>query len=492
MARVLHTGDTHLGYRQYHVPERRRDFLAAFEQVASDAIAGDVDAVVHAGDLFHDRRPSLDDVMGALGVLRRLDEADVPFLAIVGNHEAKREAQWLDLYESLGLATRLGAEPVTVGNTAFYGLDFVPRSKREDLAYDFADHDADVAALVAHGLFEPFPHGDWDARDVLASADVRFDAMLLGDDHAPQTKHLEEPHESWLTYCGSTERASAAERDERGYNLVDFDGETGVDVRRRGLDTREFVFVDVELADGEGVERVRERVGEHDLADAVVVVTVTGEGDPVAPAAIEEYGEERDALVTRVTDHREVGAAVDELEVSFADPDAAVQERIRELGLSPAARDVDETIRASTVPDSNLDDRVEEHVRELVDAGRLAQFQPAPAADSAAEEESATSPDGETIDAATESDPGAAATDGDVAATDGEVTPTDEQEEGEKQEEQEEQEEQEKQEKQEEEDDAAIDGEENVVTDAEETATDGTTTDGDEESAGQASMEEYL
>mgnify|MGYP000274209925 CR=1 FL=1 len=32
MTEVLHTGDTHLGYRQYHLPERRRDFQAAFDR----------------------------------------------------------------------------------------------------------------------------------------------------------------------------------------------------------------------------------------------------------------------------------------------------------------------------------------------------------------------------------------------------------------------------------------------------------------------------
>jgi DNA repair exonuclease SbcCD nuclease subunit len=363
MTRVIHTGDTHLGYQQYHRHERREDFLAAFRRVAEDAVTEGVDAVVHAGDLFHDRRPTLPDIMGALSVLRTLEDANIPFLAIVGNHEAKRDAQWLDLFESLGLATRLGAEPVRVGNTAFYGLDFVPRSNRADLAYDFEPRDAEHAALVTHGLFEPFPHGDWDAREVLAESNVVFDAVLLGDDHTPRIKQVEEPVEAWLTYPGSTERASADERDQRGYNVVVFDD--GVDIRRRGLDTREFVFVDVDLGSGEGVERVRERVGQHDVTDAVVVVAIDGEGVPVTPATIEEYGDERGALVTRVTDHREI-ADESEIEVSFADPDEAVRERVRELGLSPAARDIDETIRASKVADSNVADTVEDRVREFV------------------------------------------------------------------------------------------------------------------------------
>jgi len=364
MTRVIHTGDTHLGYKQYHRPERRRDFLESFRQVAADAVDGDVDAVVHAGDLFHDRRPTLPDIMGALSVLRTLDEAAIPFLAIVGNHEAKRDAQWLDLFESLGLATRLGSEPVDVGDVAFYGLDFVPRARREDLECDFESSDATYTALVTHGLFEPFPHGDWDIREVLADSPVAFDAVLLGDDHTPRTKQVEEPHDAWVTYCGSTERASAAEREDRGYNLVTF--EDGVDVRRRGLDTRTFVFVDLELEQDEGIERVRERIGQHDVTDAVVVVSIDGDGEPVTPAAVEEYGDEQGALITRVTDHREI---VDEsgVEVSFADPDEAVRERIRELGLSPAARNIDETIRASKVADSNVADTVQDRVREFVE-----------------------------------------------------------------------------------------------------------------------------
>jgi len=368
MTRVIHTGDTHIGYQQYHVPQRREDFLAAFEQVVADAIEEDADAVVHAGDLFHDRRPTLTDVLGTLSVLEQLDEAEIPLLAVVGNHEAKRDAQWLDLYESLGLAIRLDDEPHVIGDTAFYGLDFVPRSQRDGLEYEFAPHDADHAALVSHGQFQPFDYGTWDATRIVEESTVDFDALLLGDEHKPGTKQVEE---TWLTYCGSTERASADERDDRGYNIVTFDDD--VQITRRGLDTRDFVFVEVELTEGEGLDRVTERIGEHDLDDAVVIVHVDGEGDPITPAGIEEYALERGALVARVTDHREF-ADEREVEVSFADPDEAVRERVRELGLSEAARDIDETIRASKVPDSNVADTVEDRVADLVEDGDLAVF----------------------------------------------------------------------------------------------------------------------
>jgi DNA repair exonuclease SbcCD nuclease subunit len=373
MTRVIHTGDTHLGYQQYHEPQRRADFLDAFRQVAEDAVAEDVDAVVHAGDLFHDRQPQLPDIMGTLSVLRTLDDAEIPFLAIVGNHETKRDAQWLDLFESLGLATRLGDSPVIVGDTAFYGLDFVPRSQRDALDYDFESHDADYAALVCHGLFQPFDHGDWDAEEIVDQSSVDFDALLLGDDHTPKQTQIEE---TWLTYCGSTERASASEREDRGYNVVRFE-DGAVDIRRRGLPTREFVFVDVELGESEGYDRVREQIGQYDLDDAVVMVSIEGDGETLSPARLEEYATDRGALVARVNDRREIEHS-EETTVSFADPDDAVRERITELGLSPAARDLDETIRASKVADSKVTDTVEQRVREFAEEASAEAFETAP------------------------------------------------------------------------------------------------------------------
>ncbi|WP_231183203.1 DNA double-strand break repair protein Mre11 [Haladaptatus sp. DYF46] len=371
MTRVVHTGDTHIGYRQYHSPERRDDFLAAFDRVVEDAIEDEMDAVVHAGDLFHDRRPGLVDLHGTISVLRKLRRADIPFLAIVGNHESTHGQQWLDLFETLGLATRLGPSPVLVGDTAFYGLDHVPVSKRDDLDYEFEAHDADAAALVAHGLFQPFDFGDWDAERVLTEASVDFDAMLLGDNHQSEKERVAD---AWVTYCGSTERASASERDDRGYNIVHF--EEDVTITRRGIPTRDFEYVSVSLAEEDGIDFVREAIREHDVDDAVVLVSIEGEGTDVTPARVEEFATNEGALVARVTDRREIESETEDLSVSFADPDDAVRERVREMGLSETAHAVDEIVRASKVADANVRDAVEEHVSTQI-SETLAAFEPA-------------------------------------------------------------------------------------------------------------------
>ncbi|SIR09849.1 DNA repair exonuclease SbcCD nuclease subunit [Haladaptatus litoreus] len=361
MTRVIHTGDTHIGYRQYHSPERRNDFLSAFDSVVDDAIEDDFDAVIHAGDLFHDRRPGLSDLHGTISVLRKLERAEIPFLAIVGNHESTRGEQWLDLLETLGLATRLGAEPVVVGDTAFYGLDHVPESKRDDLEYDFSPHEQEHSALVGHGLFTPFDFGNWESEVVLSEASVDFDAMLLGDNHKPEKERVDG---TWVTYCGSTERASASERDARGYNIVTFDGD--VALSRRGIETRDFEFISVELKGEEGIDRIRDVVREYDLDDSVALISIEGEGGDVTAARVEEFALDEGALVTRVTDRREIEAEADELSVSFADPDDAVRSRVREMGLSETAHDVDEIVRASKVADSNVRTAVEEHVADRI------------------------------------------------------------------------------------------------------------------------------
>lgn len=377
MTRVIHTGDTHIGYQQYHSPARRADFLGAFEQVIDDAIEMEVDAVIHAGDLFHDRRPELPDLLGTLSALRRLAAAEIPFLAVVGNHESTRGGQWLDLFERLDLATRLGSEPVECGSVAFYGLDHVPVSRRDSLAYEYDAPSADTThtALVGHGLFTPFAHADWDTDTVLDESTVDFDAVLLGDNH---TRGIERIDDTWVTYCGSTERASAAERDGRGYNVVVFDdenpGPSGVEIRQRSIQTRSFVFVSAELNADEGSDRVREQVRQHDLDEAVVIVEILGDGNPVAPADIETFAVDRGALIARVTDKREIDDESD-LSVRFADPDAAVDEHIEELGLSSATLDIDRAVRSADLADANVRETIRRRLGEALETDPAA-FEP--------------------------------------------------------------------------------------------------------------------
>lgn len=362
--RFVHTGDTHIGYRQYGSSTRRKDFLNAFEIVVDDAIDVGVDAFVHAGDLFHNRNPDLPDIIPTIQVLKKLRKAEIPVLAVVGNHERKRDAQWLDLFENLGLVTRLTNSATVIGDTAFYGVDYVPGSRIDDYEYSFEESTSENNVLVLHGRFEPFPYGEWDLEKFLGTG-IDWDAFLLGDYHHFEKERIDGV---WATYCGSTERVSTAERGSRGYNLVEINDD--VNITRRSIPTRDFVYIEVDLSgSSEGTREVVERVREHEVEDSVVIIEIKGESDAnVVQSEVEEEAIDRGAIVARVNDRREINSIQDDVEVSFSDPDEAVKDRIGSMNLSDAARSIDSMVRGEEVADTNVKERVEEIVEGFVDS----------------------------------------------------------------------------------------------------------------------------
>lgn len=424
MAKLLHTGDTHLGFRQYHLDDRRQDFADAFGEVIGSAIEHDVDAVVHAGDLFHTSRPGITPLQTVLTELQRLRNADIPFLLIVGNHERTHDRNWVELLAEVELATRLDAEGTRIDDTTIYGLDFVPPGQRDRLNYDFEPPGTDSSVLVGHGLFKPFAHGDWSTQRILEESPVDFDLMLVGDDHGADYRLVSKKQSTDseqgssgsssngktaqsreripISYAGSTERTKADQRQPRTYSLVTIPKDGDVDpqehIDRQVIDSaREFVYVDVTLNRGDGIETVEQTIRDNvdSLDQAVLKVTLmadedeapipeqsgsteeeSGEGTtdypvheqiPVGP--IENLGTKLGALVTRVSDRRDL--LEDERDyqaVEFADVDAAIEERRQDIVVTQAADQLLElAMNTDQFVDSNIADTAQETVTALIE-----------------------------------------------------------------------------------------------------------------------------
>lgn len=365
MVRIIHTSDTHLGYSQYHLSDRQDDFLDAFSQVVDAAIRDDVDVVVHSGDLFHNNRPTPTTIANTVKELQRLSDADIPFLAIIGNHEETSGSQWVDIFKEVELTERLSMDsPVTIDGVCFYGMDYVSQARREALQYEFGvDNSCDTNILVGHGLFNPLSQGaTWDAKEVLSRANIEFDAFLLGDDHTPKTQELDG---TLTTYAGSTERTASDQRDPRGYNVIEVT-ENGVTQSRELLNTRPFVYIDdIVLSDGDDVSVVKNEIDTYDnLNDSIVIVEVDGEGEPIMQAAVEQYVQsERGALKAKFYDRRESDAESASFDVQFADPDRAVEERLREMDLSEFAIELEREVRGDDVAKTTLPDQTQDTVK---------------------------------------------------------------------------------------------------------------------------------
>ncbi|AKB65689.1 metallophosphoesterase family protein [Methanosarcina mazei] len=372
--RILHTADTHLGYRQYHSEVRRQDFFKAFETVIKDAVDMQVDAVVHAGDLFDSRNPTLEDLLETMNVLSRLKVANIPFFGIVGNHESKQSTQWLDLFEEMGLAGRLGKAPKMVGDVAIYGIDSVPKSKIP--LFDYSGFEIPESLpencrklLVMHQIMQPSPFPDWDCAEVIENLPFKADAVLLGDYHEYEKIKV---GESWVTYSGSTERNSASEKEPRSYSIITLSGE-GLEISRRTIPTRNFLFITAKV-DGEEkpFEQIFSAVNEHleEIPESVVFLDVSGDsGSVLSFSEIEEYLLSKGALVAKVKDARiKDGIPEEVIKVAFHDPDRAVAEELRRMSLNDGGLIVDEVIRSPDVPRSRVDEETENRLLGLIEA----------------------------------------------------------------------------------------------------------------------------
>lgn len=381
MTVLLHTSDTHLGYHQYHLRERADDFATAFEQVIDDAIDRGVDGVVHSGDMFHDSNPRIGPLLHAIRQLRRLQAADIPFLTVAGNHDSTRNEQWVSVFTEVADANHLDYEPTVLGDVAVYGQDYVPASRRNQLGYDFEQHDAEHAVLVAHGAFEPLvPHAEWSLPSVLSSSSIGFDVALLGDDHTPA---YEDVGGTFATYPGSTERTATDQRAERGYTIVQFGADAkarderedladvypaGVSFGRIPLDTRPHEYVDIKATEDQDVDAaVRAELRERDLEGAVVAVRIIGEGDPVTVGPLEDFAHDLGAFVARVSDRRQRVSDRVAIDVSFADPEDAVERRRQTLGFSTVVDELEQQARSDTPVDSNLKEEVETDIEARIE-----------------------------------------------------------------------------------------------------------------------------
>src|SRR5690606_36145282 len=114
-AKFLHMADCHLGNRQYNLAERFNDFGRAFFNVINTAIEQQVDFVLLAGDLFHKRAIDALTLNQAMSALERLKHANIPCIAVEGNHERAyfdEQIGWLQFLNLRQLITLLDADYV--------------------------------------------------------------------------------------------------------------------------------------------------------------------------------------------------------------------------------------------------------------------------------------------------------------------------------------------------------------------------------------------
>ncbi|MGD1943905.1 MAG: metallophosphoesterase [Leptolyngbyaceae cyanobacterium] len=127
MARFLHLADIHLGFDRYNSPERTKDFFFALSDALQKyAIAAAVDFVIIAGDLFEHRVIQPAVLNQAQICFQQLQAANIPVLAIEGNHDNTpygTSTSWLKYLSQWGLIRLLEPGNLAAGEPLYSPWD---------------------------------------------------------------------------------------------------------------------------------------------------------------------------------------------------------------------------------------------------------------------------------------------------------------------------------------------------------------------------------
>jgi DNA repair exonuclease SbcCD nuclease subunit len=242
--RILLVADSHLGLDlplRPRIARRRRghDFLANHAAALELALRGEVDLVVHGGDVFHRPRVPASLAHQAYAPLLRVADQGVPVFVVPGNHERSRLPHaGLARHPNLHVFNRARTFTVDVrgARVALAGFPFerAVRARFPELLErtGWQREPAALRLLCVHQCVEGATVGPGDftftaASDVIRACDVPrgLAAVLSGHIHRQQVLTTDlrgRPLAAPVLYPGSIERTSAAEIGEpKGFLVVD-------------------------------------------------------------------------------------------------------------------------------------------------------------------------------------------------------------------------------------------------------------------------------
>jgi exonuclease SbcD len=323
--RVLHLADIHIGMENYGRPDpatglhsRVVDFLKCLSEAVDYALENEVDLAIFAGDAYKNRDPSSTHRREFSRRIKRLADAGVPVVMVVGNHDmpvAEKRASSVDIFRTLDvpnvivtdreelyqIETRHG--PVQVA-TVPYPLRnrLLTRDEFKDMSIEELDNvlreliSENISALAAQAQQRPAVPAILAAHLAVAEAEQgseqhvmigrdvailksvvanpAFDYVALGHIHKHQdiNKGAHPP----VVYCGSLERIDfGEEREPKGFVVAEV-SRGGTTYRFQRVSARPFLTVRADVSGSEDpMAVILEEIAAHDPRDAIVRVIIT-------------------------------------------------------------------------------------------------------------------------------------------------------------------------------------------------------------------------
>jgi exonuclease SbcD len=321
--RILHMGDLHIGMENYGridaatgLNGRVMDFLRQLGGVVDHALENEVDLVLFAGDAYKTRDPNSTYRREFARRIKRLADAGIPTVLLVGNHDLpaqERRASSVEIFRTLDvpnvlvagrdrllrLETRRG-DAIQVA-TVPYPIRQRLLARDEHRDKTIAELDALVQRLVAENIQALAAQVDPSlpavllghfsvseaklgsertvmlGRDVVVLksvlADPAWDYVALGHIHRHQ--ELNRGQHPPIVYCGSLERIDFGEEKEaKGFVVAEVQ-RGGATWEFHPVAARPFVTIRADVRDqAEPLAVLLEAIAGHEVAGAVVRVIV--------------------------------------------------------------------------------------------------------------------------------------------------------------------------------------------------------------------------
>ncbi len=233
--KIVHLADTHLGLSAFNRVDpdtgmnlREQliydNFLAAVDRI----VALRPDALVHAGDLFHQVKPKTRAYTTALDALSRLQDAGIPVLVVAGNHSMAKTRYTASPFEvlerggyranDLYVAHHNRYRRVELGDAVFHLIPNMLEAEGYRTAFEGIEFSSGTNVLVTHGLasilkdkrLHTVAEHELDAT-ILSD---RFDYIALGHFHG----QVQVADNAW--YSGSLEHCNYGEIAEKKGGLA--------------------------------------------------------------------------------------------------------------------------------------------------------------------------------------------------------------------------------------------------------------------------------
>lgn len=268
--RFAHLADTHLGYRQYGLFEREKDFYNIFNDIVNQIIEEKVDFVIHSGDLFEFSRPPTNALLTVQKGLLALKEAEIPVYAIAGNHDIIMRRNAIPphvLFKELGLKIISPNNKFFTKNGVFIGgQPYIPKHQSTYLNESLKEletlsREYSKRILVLHQGIDKYLPYEYELE--LANLPESFNYYAMGHVHSRITDDF---GEGKLVYPGSTEIWKFDEvgnylKNGKGFSLVDLDGDLP-DMQSINMELpREFIRTNIEFFKlKEEIEKIKSHI----------------------------------------------------------------------------------------------------------------------------------------------------------------------------------------------------------------------------------------